>query len=360
MLRETGQLAETARLHHLRGNLLFALARADDCARQHGLALDAARRASAPELEVAALGGLADATYLHGRMRTACAQFKAAVDLATQRNLGDARFANLPMVAWTAYHLLEWEEADEAAYVTLKAGWRHPRPRADLVARSYYAWVDCLVSANYLVAEQSAFKCQELIETLGAKRFEAQMRGVAAVCAWRTGERDRPVEQARIALELCRSHGMGYVGPWVMAVCGLVDPDPDARRRWLDDAEAELARGGAGHNHIWVREMAIETFLDLGAWDAVDAACERLRSFTATEPLPLPDLRIARGKALARHGRGERSAGLITDLAALRDRVAAAKVMADLPALQRALAEQREEPFEPRPHRTRRDVPRSF
>jgi hypothetical protein len=219
--------------------------------------------------------------------------------------------------------------------------------------------VSCFASADYFVAEQMAFKCQPLIERLGARRFEAQLRGLAAVCAWRTGERDRPVEQARIALELCKRHGMGYIGAWVTAVCGLVDPEPDARRRWLTEAELELTRGSLGHNHIWVREMEIDVFLELGDWDALDAACERLRAYTAAEPLPLSDLRIARGNALARHGRGERGAAIAGDLVKLRDRIVAAKVSADLPAVERAVSEQQGAPFRSR-LRHRRDVPRSF
>jgi class 3 adenylate cyclase len=360
IVRECGLHLEAARLHHLRGNLLFALARAEACLREHEAALAAARIATSAELETAALGGLADASYLTGRMRTACDQFKACADLAKQRNLVDIRSANLPMVAWTAYQLLDWQEADEAAYLTVRRSFWEDLARAELVARTYFAWVDCLASGDYFVAEQAAFACQELIESLGARRFEAQMRGLAAVCAWRCGERDRPVEQARIALELCKQHGMEFIGAWVTAVCGLVDPEPDARRRWLTEAEAELVRGSVSHNHIWVREMEIDVFLDLGDWDAVEEACERLRAYTAAEPLPLPDLRIARGKALARHGRGERGAVIAADLAELRDRIVAAKVNADLPAVERAVSEQEGVPFKTRPRRTRREVPRSF
>jgi hypothetical protein len=52
---------ELARLHPLRGNILFALGKIEGCraAHEHGLAY--ARRLSSPEAEARALGGLADA-----------------------------------------------------------------------------------------------------------------------------------------------------------------------------------------------------------------------------------------------------------------------------------------------------------
>jgi class 3 adenylate cyclase/tetratricopeptide (TPR) repeat protein len=331
---------QAARLHHLRGNLLFPLGRSEDCLHQHEVALEAARRAGASELELSALGGIADASYLKGRMRTACEQFKACAKLAKERRLVGVRYAVLPMISWTAYHLLEWEVTEDAAFEIFgRSFWDH-LPRAELVTSAYFAWTAGLVSGDNFVAEALAFNCQRLIEPLGARRFEAQMRGLAAVCAWRSGERERPVEQAQIALDLCKAYGMGYIGAWVTAVRGLVDPDPIARRRLLVDAENELERGSVGHNHIWVRELEIEAFLDLRDWDSVDAACERLVVYTSPEPLPLTNLRIARGKLLARHGRGERTGSLGAELLELRTALAAGQVIADLPAVELALGEQ--------------------
>ena len=100
---------------------------------------------------------------------------------------------------------------------------------------------------------------------------------------------------------------------------------------------------GGAYNSVVRR---VDAFLDLRDWDAVDAACERLTAYTASEPLPLTDLRIARGKALARHGRGEHGASLGADLSELRTRLAAGKVVADLPAVERALAERHAPPVE--------------
>jgi len=53
--------------------------------------------------------------------------------------------------------------------------------------------------------------------------------------------------------------------------------------------------------------------------------------------LPMSDFIVARGLALARHGRGERSAELTNALVELRDVARRAGLNAALPAMERAL-----------------------
>lgn len=76
--------SELARLHHLRGNILFPLGQIERCRREHELGLSYARRSGSPEAEARALGGLADAAYAQGHMRTAFAHFSRCVELSQQ------------------------------------------------------------------------------------------------------------------------------------------------------------------------------------------------------------------------------------------------------------------------------------
>ena len=82
---------------------------------------------------------------------------------------------------------------------------------------------------------------------------------------------------------------------------------------------------------------AAESALEIGDWDAAEQNCARIRAYTADEPLPLSDFIIARGLALARFGRGERSFDLQTALAGLRDVASSAELNAALPAIENAL-----------------------
>lgn len=78
-------VSELAHLHHLRGNIFFPIGNIDGCREEHEQGLHYARRFGSPEAEARALGGLADAAYAQGRMRTAFDYFSRCVALSDQR-----------------------------------------------------------------------------------------------------------------------------------------------------------------------------------------------------------------------------------------------------------------------------------
>ena len=77
---------EGSKVHHLRGNLLFAQGKVATCDAEHQLALAHAVRAGSVECEALALSGLGDAQYAQGRMRSALAYFQRCVSLCAGRN----------------------------------------------------------------------------------------------------------------------------------------------------------------------------------------------------------------------------------------------------------------------------------
>ena len=330
---------ELARLHHLRGNLLFPLGRADECLRAHERARDAARAAGSHEAEAEALGGLGDAHYLHGRMRSAHEQFQACVALAQHHGYGRLQVAYLPMVGWAGHQLLAVDAAVECGLEAIELATRAEQPRTLLIARMLVGWIEALVRDRVEEAQAQTDEALALAERLGARRFEGQLRGVRAMLAHRRGDLRTARDSAQRALAICRAHGMGHIGPWLLGVNALLAEDPDERRRLLDEGEAELTRGSVSHNHISLRDLEIEVALAAGDWPAVDAACTRLQDYMQAEPIPLAELRIARARALARHGSGERGAALHDELRRIRAAALAANVRADVPALERALAQ---------------------
>ena len=338
LAQDAGLALELSRLHHLRGNLLFPLGRHQECLSEHEQARQQARRAGSLEAEAAALGGLGDAYYLRGHMRSAHEQFSECVALARAHGFGRLEVANLPMVGWTLQHLNDTAGAVAVGIEAIELAVRASQPRAELLARNLVLWVDGLCRDNRAHAERQIEAGLPLIQVLGARRFEAQFRGVSAVLALRRGDRGLARTLADAALAICREHGMGHIGPWIFGVCALIETDVDKRRNLLAEGEAQLARGCVSHNHVWLRDLAIEVSLEIGDWDAAEQNCARIRAYTAAEPLPMSDFLIGRGLALARFGRGERGADLRSELVELRARASAAELNSSLPAIETALA----------------------
>jgi len=164
---------ELSRLHHLRGNLLFPLARNAECLRSHEKARRYARVARSVEAEAAALGGLGDAHYLQGRMRSANTRFRACVDLARAHGHGRLVVANLPMVSVTEFHVNRIVAAAELAAEAVELSLQAAQPRGEMIARTIALWVEGLVRGRRELAERHVAAGQAVIERLGAHRFAA-------------------------------------------------------------------------------------------------------------------------------------------------------------------------------------------
>ncbi|MEO5845395.1 MAG: AAA family ATPase, partial [Caldimonas sp.] len=329
---------ELSRLHHLRGNLLFPLGRDADCVRAHELALVHARDAGSLQAEAAALGGLGDGYYLQGRMRSANQQFRECVELAREHGFGKLEVANLSMIGFTALHLAEIASSLAVGREAIELAVRASQPRAELMARMLVAWCQGLIRGELDESGRENAAALGLARTLGAKRFEAQFLGVNALLALRRGDRDRARGFAAEAIAICREHGMGHIGPWLHGVCALVETDPEARLRWLEQGERQLALGCVSHNHVQLRELAIDALLELGDGAGVERECARIRAYTANESLPMSEFVMARGLALVRFARGERGEDLRAELQLLRSSGAQREMNTFLPSLDSAIA----------------------
>jgi len=330
---------DLSRLHHLRGNLLFPLGRDADCVREHEVARRLARDAGSLEAEAAAMGGLGDGYYLQGRMRSANRQFQACVAMARANGFGRLEVANLSMIGWTGMHLAELSAAAAAGQEAIALALRASQPRAEMMAHSLVASVDGLFRGQRDEAERQLAAALALARTLGARRFEAQALGVRAMLELRDGQREHARQLVDEALAVCRIHGMGHIGPWLHGVRALAEDDADARSRWLDEGERQLSLGCVSHNHVQLREAAIDALLEIGDLEGVERNCVRIERYTAQEPLATSDWIVGRGRALVRVARGERGDPLSATLQTLRDEGTRAEMFTLVPALDAAIAQ---------------------
>ena len=121
-----------------------------------------------------------------------------------------------------------------------------------------------------------------------------------------------------------------FAGSFLYGLLGLIETERSAREAALAAGEALLARGAVGHKHCFFRRYAIEAALLAEEWDAAEAHAAALARRTAAEPLPYSDLIVARGRILARMGRGTARDEDVGELAALRAKAAAADFRIDV------------------------------
>jgi tetratricopeptide (TPR) repeat protein len=145
---------------------------------------------------------------------------------------------------------------------------------------------------------------------LGARRYESQLLSELAEGALYQGRRTDSLQLSQEAVAISREAGMGFTGPYALAVLARATDDPSLRAAALAEGESVLHKGSVGHNVVWYYRVAGDAQLEAGNWAEADRCADQIHSITSAEPLPLVEFVTARIKALSAVGRGERGLGL--------------------------------------------------
>ncbi|KXU85281.1 guanylate cyclase [Caballeronia megalochromosomata] len=320
------RVSELARLHHLRGNILFPLGRIDECRIEHERGLAYAKRLNAPEAEARALGGLADAAYAQGRMKSAFEHFSGAVALAREHGFGRIEVANRSMMGFSRMYLNEAREARADAVEGSREAALVGQPRAQLLCETLG------VFACYELGDARAMRVhldqeRALIRQLGARRFEAQNLELQGRLLLDGGNREEAVRVLRESLSLCREVGMQFSAPKTLGALSLAVDDDAERARLIEEGAALLRRGAVGHNHLWFYRDAIDAMLASGDAASAILHVEALERYTQAEPLPWSGMFAARGRALAAAMTGHASETVEHELRRVHDALMHAGMM---------------------------------
>jgi class 3 adenylate cyclase/tetratricopeptide (TPR) repeat protein len=332
-----GLTDEQARIHFLRGNLLFPRGDIEGCLREHGRSLELARQCGSAELEAAAQGGLGDAEYMRGRLISAHAHFRGCIELARRHGFGRIEVANWPMAAIARWYAGDAAGAVEDAEAAIAAAARLGHRRAEMVAH-HAAYFSRHMMNDGTGASPHVERALALARQLGARRFEAEALIFRAELHRMAGRRSEALADVGEALSIGRQTGMAFIGPMILAVQALATDDPRVRDEALAEGEALLAAGSASHNHLQFRRDAIEVCLKAGEWDRAERFAAALEDYARAEPMPWTDHVVARGRALAAFGRGRRDDDLRSELERLREQGERLGLMITLPAIKAALA----------------------
>jgi tetratricopeptide (TPR) repeat protein len=336
-LAATDLLLEQGNIHFIRGNLHFARGEPAPCGAEHEKALAIARRIGDAQLEANALGGLGDAAYASGRMKTALDNFNHCSGLCRARGFGridvSVRFMIGHCLRYQNETALALEEHERGAEASIRVGNRLTE------MTSYESSGVLLVElGRYDEAVATLGKANTLSRQLGSRRYDAAILSALGAALCNLGR----IEEGRAAIEealaAARETGMGFIGPAALGFKALYSDDPSVSRAALAEAEPILRKGCVGHNYFWFYRDAIDYSLKQQAWDESLRYAQALDDYTAAERLPWSDLVIARARALAAFGRGDRSPALKAELQRVHDEASRVKLTPMLPRLEAALA----------------------
>ena len=96
-----------------------------------------------------------------------------------------------------------------------------------------------------------------------------------------------------------------------------------------------LTAGAVRHNFMWFNRYAIEACLRMKDWGTVERYATALEHSFAEQPLPMTDFLVARARAIAAAGRGQKDETELRRLLAEANRIGWRAVV---PSLEAALA----------------------
>jgi len=293
-----GLVPELARLHHLRGNILFPLGNIEGCRKEHERGLEYARQSGSPEAEARSLGGLADAAYAQGRMHTAFRYFSDCVELSREHGFGRIEVANRSMLGFSRIYLNEPRQAREDSDAATRTATLVSQPRAEMLGETIGVF-SCYELGAYEEMRIHLEREMRLIRQLGARRFEAQNLEMQGRRLLDLGHHADAEARLREALAICRDVGIQFSGPKAMSALARAVIPAAERERLLAEGEELLHQGSLGHNHLWFYRDAIEAMLAVGDAMGAQRYVGALETYTASEPLPWSELFVARGRTLA-------------------------------------------------------------
>jgi class 3 adenylate cyclase/tetratricopeptide (TPR) repeat protein len=320
-----------ARVHGLRGNILFPRGEIERCLAEHHQALALAVAAGAAEEEARAHGGLGDGYYVSGDFLRSAEHFARCVELAAAQGFRRIEVANRPMCALAGMLDLDFPRALAEADLAVKQAIQVGQRRAEMVAEHMRFWnrfeMGDLAGAKEAIAQALAISRQ-----LSARRFEAEGLLFMGQVQQALGD-PQGLALIREAVEIARETPR-YLLPSCLGLLAMLTADKAEREKALAEGEALLEAGSIWHNHLFFNRYAIEAALRAGDADGAERYASALEKVT-TRPLPYVDYLGRRGRALAAHRRGKGDPAALTRL---RDEAIGYRWKEVLPPLQDALA----------------------
>ena len=333
---QTERTVDLARIHHLRGNIYFPLGQFEQCLAEHQTSLEFARKAKSTEDEIRAEGGLCDAYYMRGRMRSSHQHVERCVNLCRTHGFDAIETAYLPMRALTHMYGLRFAEALEDCRAVVEMVAKGGPPRAEIISLSVTTQI-FLEHHDFTQVDEHARRALELVERIGARRFVALFQGAIARIRMHAGDRAGALDLLEANMAISRETGITFFGPAMLGAIALASDDPKRREEALREAQTILDRGCVSQNYFRFYRDAIEVSLAMNEWDQADLYATALEKYFHDEPMSWPSFIIARGRALAELGRGRGGEATLSQIRQLHSEATRLNMRSELTRLEAAL-----------------------
>ena len=311
-------ILELARIYQIRGVGYFHQKNPEACLDANLASLKYAREANSPEAEAQALSGIGDAEYTRVHLMSAYRYFDQCIELAREHGYSRVIAANLPMRGSMSLWKNDIESMKADFYEALDLAEKTRHVRAEMVA---------LLGARFLAdigelneGEKLLQRGLALTSRLGWSYAEVYFVSELGRTAILRGDLLKGRKLAQEAVDKVKKieSGMPSLGSSTLGVLALALEDSDQCQSALQEAEVYLDTGSVTYILMFYQD-AMESCLQMTLWDEVDRYAQALENYTQAEPLPRCAFFIARGRALAAYGRGNRDQNTMSELKRLYD-----------------------------------------
>ncbi len=286
-------------LHYRRGDILFALARADECLDAHRRAEHLSKEANEPLLEIRALAGMADAYYARGQMQAAFSHLDRCIELSRREKRLPQELGNLSMRGLTRFYTGSTAKALEDEREAGRLAARYGNLRAEMSAHMDVALIG-LYTNDVAESEQAGRRALALAEQLGASRFYGDCLIAIGEALPLQGQLDSGLAYMERAYQAALDSVPTHICAFILGVLARFTPDENRRREAIEQGQRFLDAGSLSHNYLHFYQNLIEVSLQSQDPEGMLHYASALADYTRHEPMTWSDFYISRGRLLAR------------------------------------------------------------
>ena len=299
---------ELATIHVLRGNLFFAAGNLDQSLEEYSTSYKHAQRADSAACEAQSLAGMGNAYFMRGDIAAGERRYNRCIELARKGELKGFEMSTLPARAMTRYYQCDIDGALADSRSALADAVALQLRRVAVLARSALGFV--LLENGQL--DEARCQLDEAVDVAHRSRTEGFELALSALIGKHLELVGRPREGAEVierGLEDSSTMSVRFAGAIALGALALLTDEPSTRTRALARGEDLLDSYAVGHGRLFFYRDAIDAMHRAGEPDAMTRYADLLHRYTQEHQLPWGRLMVARGRALARHVRGQRDGG---------------------------------------------------